>query len=507
MPARVNTIALEGVNARPVEVEVDVANGLPALNLVGLPEGAVREAKDRIRSALNNSGFMLPARRITINLAPASLPKDGSGYDLPMALGLLAAMGKIPQNVLDDRLVWGELALDGRIKPVAGCLPANLLAREMNYSELLIPFDNGVEAALVPEVPVIGAATILELVRHLLGEMILEPIPVMQLGAGEPPLVATDMAEVKGQEMAKQALEVAAAGGHNMLMTGSPGSGKTLLARCLPGILPPLSLNEALEVTSIYSVAGKLPRQQPLKEDRPFRAPHHTASQVALIGGGGVPRPGEVSLAHRGVLFLDELPEYGRRTLEVLREPLEAGDVTISRAARSATFPARFQLLAACNPCPCGHHGNPHQICKCRPDQRERYQARLSGPLLDRIDLHVVVPPVTPETMVELANGEPSAAVLARVVAARAIQNRRNGEGVLNSALSGAQVEVVANLGDAEKNLLYAASKKLGFSARTFHRILKVARTVADLAGVEQIEISHLAMAIQLRMGNVADTN
>ncbi len=506
MLARINTIALEGVSAVAVEVEVDLSRGLPAMNMVGLPEGAVREAKDRVRAALTNSGFSIPSRRVTINLAPAHLPKVGSGYDLPMAMGLLVAMERLPQGVVNDHLFLGELALDGRLKPVSGCLPAAIHARDRGVGTLIVPGLNGPEAALVPEVRVVAPATLLELVRHLLGETTLEPVPTADwqrvlddaAGSGLP-----DLADVKGQEHAKRALEVAAAGGHNLIMSGPPGSGKTMLARCLPRILPPMALHEALEVTAIHSVADRLTPERPFVGTRPFRAPHHTSSQVALVGGGGYPRPGEVSLAHRGILFLDEIPEFGRTTLEVLREPLEAGDVTISRAARSTRFPADFQLVAACNPCPCGHRGDPFHACRCTPMRVEQYRARLSGPLLDRIDLHLEVPPVPPETLVSLPGGEPSASVRERVMVARQRQLARNGPGIRNAALEGAALERHVALDDQGRSLLMNAGRRLGFSARAHHRILKVSRTIADLdenAG-DGVGVEHLAEAIQFRVG------
>ncbi|MEO5379047.1 MAG: YifB family Mg chelatase-like AAA ATPase [Magnetococcus sp. DMHC-6] len=502
MLARVNTVALDGIAARPVEVEVDICVGMPALNMVGLAEGAVREAKDRVRAAINNSGYRMPSRRITINLAPADLPKGGSSYDLPMALGLLAALEKLPEGCLDNRIFLGELALDGRIKPVPGCLPTALYARKAQMTELIVPFENGPEAALVPNLSVFAPTTLLELTRHLHGETLLQPLPETdwQQWLQEAEKGVRNMRDVKGQEHAKRALEVVAAGGHNLIMTGPPGSGKTFLARCLPSILPPMTLEEALDVTAIHSVAGKLPHGQPLVGTRPFRTPHHTASRVALIGGGSSPRPGEVSLAHRGILFLDEIPEFGRNALEVLREPLESGEVIIARAARTTGFPADFQLIAACNPCPCGNLGNPVTPCTCSPVRIENYRARLSGPLLDRIDLHVDVPPVPPERLISLPNGEPSLTVRARVIQARNIQFKRNGPGLLNAALEGENLERVTQLDDPSRTLMLNAGRKLGFSARTHHRLLKVARTIADLAKSKNIQLTHLAEAIQYRM-------
>lgn len=505
MLACVNTIAMEGVKAVPVEVEVDLSRGLPALSVVGLADEAVREAKDRIRSALKNSGFKLPSLRITINLAPAHLPKVGSGYDLPMALGLLAAMEQLPVAALYRRIFVGELALDGRLKPITGSLPAAIYARQMGFEEIIVPEANGVEAAFVEGVRVVAPPTLLALIRHLLGVEPLAPLPVTdwQQWVREENRPYRDLREVKGQEYARRALEVVAAGGHNLLMSGPPGSGKTLLAQCLPGILPPMTLDEALEVTTIHSVAGRLDPARPFVGTRPFRAPHHTASQVALIGGGGHPRPGEVSLAHRGVLFLDEVPEFGRTALEVLREPLESGDVHISRAALSTRFPASFQLVAASNPCPCGYLGSTQRACRCSSLRIEQYRSRLSGPLLDRIDLHVEVPAVPQEVLVGLPSGERSEEVARRVVQARERQSMRNGLGVCNARLDGLALEYSAALTEEGRILLLTAGQRLGFSARSHNRILKVARTIADLDLSDPVLPIHLAEAIQYRVGGL----
>jgi len=498
MLARVSSGALRGIDAILVAVEVDVSSGLPHTTTVGLPDGAVREASDRIRAALRNAGLEYPTKRVTVNLAPAGVRKEGAAFDLPIALGILAADGKTSLPALDGWCVLGELGLDGRVHAVRGALSIAMAARRAALKGLVVPAANAPEAALAGGPPVIGVETIAEAVAHVRGEATRTPTTVdgeALLAAA--PLAAGDLADVRGQAHARRALEVAAAGGHNVLLIGPPGSGKTMLARRLPSILPPLALDEAIEVTMIHSVAGLLDGR-PLVTSRPVRAPHCSISDAALLGGGNPIRPGEVTLAHRGVLFMDELPEFRRNALEPLRQPLEERRITVARGAGAVLFPAAFQLVAAMNPCPCGYLGDDAGSCRCTPPLIDRYRARVSGPLLDRIDLHVEVPRVPVAALADDAPPEePSAAVRARVEAARARQRRRPIP--LNAHIPGRDVRRLCRIGPAGRHLLEAASERLGLSARAYTRILRVARTIADLAGEDEITTSHLAEAIQYR--------
>lgn len=501
MLAKVLSCAVVGLEGVLVEVEVDISSGLPAFNVVGLGDTAVQESRERVRAAVRNSGFQFPLRRLTVNLAPADLRKAGPSYDLPIAIGLLAASGQITEEVGGAVLI-GELGLDGTLRHTDGVLPMVAVARERGIGRVFVPEEDAAEAALVEGPQVIPVRTLADLVAHLVGERPLAPfLADAALGAEEEPY-PVDFRDVRGQEHVRRALEVAAAGQHNLLMSGSPGAGKTLMARALVSILPPLDLDEALEVTKIYSVSGKLPRDTPLIRRRPFCAPHHTTSLPGLVGGGGSRiRPGMISLAHRGVLFLDELPEFGGK-LDVLRQPIEDRVVTLSRASGSVTYPASIMLVAAQNPCPCGWHGDSERQCICTPALVTRYQKRVSGPLLDRIDIYVDVPRVNYEKLSSDRPGEPSAAIRERVMAARERQARRfrrHPRCRANADMGAAEVRDYCTLDTAGQSLIRAAVRQLSLSARGYHRVLKLARTIADLAGSERIAPAHLAEAIQYR--------
>ena len=492
--AVIHSRAQAGIDAPPVTVEVHLANGLPNLSIVGLPEAAVRESKDRVRSALQNTRFEFPARRITINLAPADLPKEGGRFDLPIAIGILAASGQLPHDALERHEFLGELSLTGELRPVRGALTAALQTR-LHGRALIVPEQNAAEAGLASGATVLGARHLLEVSAHLRSK---SPLPVHAAAPITADATAPDLAEIRGQHHAKRALEIAAAGGHSLLLVGPPGAGKTMLASRLPGILPAMADHEALETASVHSISEQDFNLKTWKQ-RPFRAPHHTASGVALVGGGSHPRPGEISLAHHGVLFLDELPEFDRRVLEVLREPLESGTITISRAARQAEYPARFQLVAAMNPCPCGYYGDPSGRCHCTPEKVRAYRARISGPLLDRIDMQIEVPAVPRELLIARSppSAESSAVVRRRVQRARRRQLKRGR--CANSTLNNRMIERLCALNQECQRLMERAMARFGLSARAYHRILKVARTIADLEGSHDITPVHLKEAIQYR--------
>ncbi len=502
MLSKVLSAAVIGIDAYLVEVEVDIVQGLPSFITVGLPEVAVKESKERVKAAIKNSGYAFPDDRITVNLAPAHIKKEGTGLDLPMAMGILGATGVAPQSTMNDILFLGELSLDGRIKAVMGALSMAHAAGNAGYKAMVVPYANRKEAAAVRDISVYAARNLAQAVEFVKGTYSLdvesfEPSDMFAAAPG----VSEDFAEVNGQEHVKRVLEIAAAGGHNMLMLGPPGAGKTMLARRLPTILPPLTFGEAIETTKIYSVMGMLKKDQSLVTQRPFRSPHHTISDAGLIGGGTRPRPGEVSLAHNGVLFFDELPEYKKNVLEVLRQPLEDHTVTISRALSSLTYPASFMLVAAMNPCPCGYATDPHHDCQCSIQKIQQYRSKISGPLMDRIDLHVEVPAVSYHALSVNPGSEPSAAIRRRVEEARRLQTRRFDQTKIycNAQMASRHIRTHCRLDTASGKLLESAVEKFGLSARAYFRILKIARTIADLSQATELRSLHVSEAIQYR--------
>lgn len=503
MLAKIQSGTVLGVDGLSVEVEVDLSLGLPVFTTVGLPDSSVRESRDRVKAAIKNSGYEFPVRKITVNLAPADVKKAGAGFDLPIALGILAASELFPPDKLEDYCVFGELSLDGAVRGVPGILPLTLNAKKQGIKGIIVPEVNKHEAAVVKGVDVIGVNSLHQTVEFFASEAAIDPVSLNHsdlLQAGRN--IEVDFQDVKGQEHVKRALEIAASGGHNVSLAGPPGSGKTMLARRFATILPDMSFEEALETTKIYSVAGKLATQTPLIASRPFRAPHHTITDAGLIGGGTIPRPGEVSMAHNGVLFLDELPEFKKHVLEVLRQPLESGDVTITRVNQSMNFPSRFVLVVASNPCPCGYLGDKIRECNCTPTQIQRYSSKVSGPLLDRIDLHLEVGAVAFKDITDERKGESSATIKSRVDKSRKIQEKRyekSKKTFCNAQMGTTAIEKYCVLDKPSLRLLEKSVEKLGLSARAYHRILKIGRTVADMDGKECLELSHVAEAVQYR--------